>query len=802
MTEKIPTYCAQCWAVCAVYALKENGKFVAVKPIKRLPGDGSICAKGIAGPEIVYSPQRVLYPLKRTKPKGNPDPGFVKISWEEALDTVSQKVAAIRDKYGPEAIYIHRPSKYGSASIDQEGWLRAFANGLETPNTLGATHICNWHREVATSFTLGTGLPYPDFEKSACIMLWGTNPPRTNPRIHAFVKNAKKHGAKIVVIDPRQTEITRLADKWVALRPGSDGALALGLIDVLISERLFDLAFIKEWTNGPFLVRNDNNKLLVEADIKTSGSGERYVAWDDRSNAPTSYDPKTTAYENGDCGGLRIFGECNLKLTDGRTIKCRPAFQILAESAAQWRPEKAYEVTGLRPDDVRELARLLGSVKPVSFWTFNGIERRPDATQTNRAISTLNAITGNLGTPGGNSLSWTTTLTATTINPRNVLPAEQLKKRLGINGPYSRPLGPPGMVAGSVQADALYDAILHANPYPVKAGLVFGGNSLLTQGDSEVGYKALLKLDFLAVAEIFMTPVAELADIVFPSATCWESEFVRTSFGWSEPYSSYAMMRKKIIEPQGESRPDTWIMAELANRLGFGERFFDGKMEVVFDNILSPLGLSAEKLREKPFGIHYGPADAKYYSYRAVDKNLGRVKGFETPSGKVEIYSLKLARKGYPSIPQFSEKTMGPASDPELRKTYPYFLTTSKVGPYNHSSYRGIPSLRKKVPEPYAEINPKTAKAHGIKNGDWVKLGNWNGTIRVKAKVTNRVPPLLICTQYGWYEECKELNLPGYDILSNKGANLNLIQKFEYPDQISGSIALNASLCNIERADG
>jgi len=799
--EKIPTYCAQCWAVCAVYALVDNGKFVGVKPMRKLPGDGSICAKGIAGPEIVYSPQRVLYPQKRTRPKGDPDPGFVKISWDEALDTVSQKLGAIRDDIGPHAVYIHRPSKYGSASIDQEGWLRAFANGFQTPNTLGATHICNWHREAAAGFTLGTGLPYPDFEKAASIVLWGTNPPRTNPRIHAMIKKAKMRGAKIVVIDPRQTETTRLADKWIALSPGTDGAFALGLIDVLISEKLFDEAFVKEWTNAPFLVREDNQSLLVEADVIGEGRAERYVAWDERANGPVFYDPNTTSYLNGGAVNLRILGACEVKLVDGKTVRCHPAFQLLADSAAEWRPENSRGVTGLRPDDVIEVARLLGTVKPTSFWTFNGIERRPDATQTNRAISILNAILGNLGAPGGNSFDWTTTLTATMINARNILPTDQRNKRLGLEGTFARPLGPPGVGAGSIQADALYDAILYGRPYPVKAGLVFGGDTLLTQGDSVVGREALLKLDFLAVSEMFNTPVVELADIVLPGATCWESEFVRTSFGWSEPYSSHAMMRRKVVEPQGESRSDTWIMAQLANRLGFGESFFNGNMDAVFDNVLSPLGLSVEKLRKKPFGVNYGPADPKYYSYKAVDKNLGRAKGFETPSGKVEIFSLSLARNGYPSIPHFSDKAMGPGSDSELKKKYPYFLTTSKVGPYNHSSYRGIPSLRKMVPDPYAEIHPKTARAHKIKNGDWIKLENWNGHIRVKAKVTTKVPPQLICTQYGWYEECKELNLPGYDIFSSKGANLNLIQKFEYPDEVSGSIALNASLCNISRDD-
>ncbi len=799
--EKIPTYCAQCWSVCAVYAQVDNGKLVGVKPMKKPPGDGSICTKGIAAPEIVYSPQRILYPMKRTKPRNGSDPGFVRITWDEALDTVARKVGAIRDELGPQSVYIHRPSKYGSASIDQEGWLRAFANGFQTPNTLGATHICNWHREAAASFTLGSGLPYPDFEKAASIVLWGTNPPKTNPRIHTMMKKAKKRGAKIIVIDPRRTETTKLGDKWIPLRPGTDGAFALGLIDVLINEKLFDENFVREWTNAPFLVREDNQNLLVERDVIGEGSPERYVAWDERSNSPAFYDSESTTYLNGNPSSLKILGLCEVKLADRKTIRCRPSFQLLADSAAKWRPESARKVTGLKPDDVRKVAKLLGSVKPTSFWTFNGIERRPDATQTNRAISILNAILGNLGAPGGNSLNWITTLSATNINARNVLPAEQWNKRLGLEGNYSRPLGPPGVGAGSIQADALYEAILHGKPYPVKAGLVFGGDTLLTQGDSAVGREALLKLDFLAVSELFITPVVEMADIVFPGATCWESEFVRTSFGWSEPYAHHAMMRRKVVEPEGESRSDTWIMAQLANRFGFGESFFNGDMEAVFDNILSPLGLRAAKLRKKRYGVHYGPADAKYYAYKAVDKNLGRAKGFQTPSGKVEIFSLKLAANQYPSIPHFSEKSMGPSSDAELRKKYPYFLTTSKVGPYNHSSYRGIPSLRKEVPDPYAEIHPRVAKAHDIKNGDWIKLENWNGHIRVKAKVTRRVPPELICTQYGWYEECKELNLPGYDILSSEGSNLNLIQKFEYPDEVSGSIALNASLCTISRAE-
>jgi anaerobic selenocysteine-containing dehydrogenase len=384
-------------------------------------------------------------------------------------------------------------------------------------------------------------------------------------------------------------------------------------------------------------VRDDTGGLLLEADIKESGSREKYVAWDESVDAPTAYDPKTAAYANGDSGKLRILGECRVKLADGGVIQCRPAFQLLAEAAAEWRPEKASEITGLKPDEVRELGRLMGTVRPISYWTFNGIERRPDATQTNRALALLYAITGNLGSPGGNSLSWTTTLGATAVHADNVLDAEQLKKRLGLGGSYSRPLGPPGMVAGSVQADALYDAILDEDPYPVKAGLVFGGDSLLTQGDSNRGREALLKLDFFVVSEMFMTPVAEMADIVLPSATCWESEFVRTSFGWSEPYSSYAMMRKKIVEPRGESRPDTWMMAELAKRLGFGENFWNGDMEAFFNNVLSPLGLSAEELREKPFGVHYGPAEAKYHAYKSMDKTLGRAKGFGTPTSKVEV---------------------------------------------------------------------------------------------------------------------------------------------------------------------
>jgi len=244
-TEEIHTYCPMCVAQCGVVAVVEDGRFTKVRPDSEHP-NGGICIKGYAAPEIVYSPDRLLYPMKRTRPKGDPDPGWVRISWEEALDTVVSRFSEISQKYGTEAVVFGRSTPAGSAASDFEPWLIRLANAFGSPNVLTTTHICTWNVLFGSKHTFGTPTPPPDYENTRCILLWGANPLATFPTSAQRITRARVRGAKLIVIDPRQHRLAREADCWLRVRPGSDGALALGMIHVLLEERLYDEEFVRD----------------------------------------------------------------------------------------------------------------------------------------------------------------------------------------------------------------------------------------------------------------------------------------------------------------------------------------------------------------------------------------------------------------------------------------------------------------------------------------------------------------------------------------------------------------------------
>jgi len=143
-TEEIHTYCPMCVAQCGVVAMVEDGRFTKVTPDSEHP-NGGICIKGYAAPEIVYSPDRLRHPMKRTRPKGDPDPGWAEISWDEALDTVASRLLEIRNRHGAEAVVFGRATPAGSAASDFEPWVLRLANAFGSPNVLTTTHICTWN---------------------------------------------------------------------------------------------------------------------------------------------------------------------------------------------------------------------------------------------------------------------------------------------------------------------------------------------------------------------------------------------------------------------------------------------------------------------------------------------------------------------------------------------------------------------------------------------------------------------------------------------------------------------------------
>lgn len=180
MTEKIRTYCAMSKSRCGVVATVEDGRFVRLEPDADHPNRG-ICIKGQAAPELVYDPQRLRWPLRRTTLKSDPDPRWERVGWDEAMEEIARRLAELRDRHGAESVAFYRGASGGSASAEYEPWLIRFASLFGSPNTVSTGHICSWHKDNGSRYTYGTGIPNPDFENTACILLWGTTPTPPGP---------------------------------------------------------------------------------------------------------------------------------------------------------------------------------------------------------------------------------------------------------------------------------------------------------------------------------------------------------------------------------------------------------------------------------------------------------------------------------------------------------------------------------------------------------------------------------------------------------------------------------------------
>jgi anaerobic selenocysteine-containing dehydrogenase len=166
------------------------------------------------------------------------------------------------------------------------------ANAFGSPNVLTTTHICTWNVLFGSKHTFGVPTPPPDYENTRCILLWGANPYVTFPTSAQRIARARAGGARLIVIDPRQHRLAREADCWLRVRPGSDAALALSMIHVLLEENLYDEAFVRNWTTGPFLVRDDTSQLVTPQELSPLNAAAGFVVWDSDRLRPVIYDPK------------------------------------------------------------------------------------------------------------------------------------------------------------------------------------------------------------------------------------------------------------------------------------------------------------------------------------------------------------------------------------------------------------------------------------------------------------------------------------------------------------------------------
>ncbi|MFC2070078.1 molybdopterin-dependent oxidoreductase [Chloroflexota bacterium] len=713
-----------CWTGCIHRTRVKDGKIVKVETVIFPHGEeGAICVKGVAGARLPYNPDRLKYPLKRAGKRG--EGKWERITWEQALDEIADKLKRIREEYMPESVVVV-PS--GSSTNFNYGTQSILGSRLQ--NLLQATDIKGTAMDSNTVFsnyfTLGSGGgtladPRTLLEGNTKYMIvWGNNPVETAIRFWKYISEAQKKGAKLVDIGLAFDSTAQKADWWIPVNAGSDTALALAMISVIINEKLYDEEYVIKYTNGPFLVRADNGKLLRESDISSGGDPKKYVIWDTVSGQPRAIAPNTSEVSDLKPALLGTY--------EAEGIECRPAFQMLVDLANLHPPKKVEEITGVSSENIGKLAREYAAVNPAAILISFGL-RYKNSGNTYRAIATLAAITGNVGIMGGGAILGQ--------NSQGGLNAP----KLAFNDVLS--MHPNEASAKTISMTQAFKQIANGEPYPIKAAVIYGVNWVHTYPNPRRWLEEVFpNLDLIVVNDIFMTATAEYADYVLPDCTVFEREDIAVSYG------GYIVYLEKAIEPMYECKPPIYFWSELAKRLGLGQYFdktIDEWIELRLDSqdpsiagIEPPLTL--ERLKKEKM-IRANVTREPHYPF--PDKK------FPTPSGRIEFYNEELIPTG-DALPVFREGPESPRSD--MAKKYPLLFNTSNNKFFMHSMFANEPSILKAYKmEPYLNINPKDAKERGIKEDDIVEVYNDRGSFKAKATINEIYPPGVINIPHGWW---------------------------------------------------
>lgn len=700
MTSDHGVFCFLCTNHCALVATVENRKLTKLKADTRSGFPCDICpdAKGpLTIPGAFNDPYRLKYPMRRAGEKG--ENKWTRISWDEALDTIAERLVHYRDHFGPESIAMILGEPKGM----EFAFGQRFGTYLQTPNVITPGNYCGVQVGTADTFTFGTMLVQSDMDgDTRCIIVWGANPLNTGGSFRGMrprkMKESLKKGCKLIMVEPGKTEYCPKADYWLRLRPGSDGALAMGMVKVIIEEGLWDKEYVEKFTVG--------------------------------------------------------FGELREAVS---------AFSLEDVERYAWIPAKT----------IREVARVYATNKPGQILWGNAVENSVCALQACRAITILRAITGNVGIPGGEVV---------------VVPAKFARPgKFFLNKDFPRPIDksigrdfPIAMGSAYVPTQTLVKTILTEKPYPIKVGLGFVTNPILTYPNAVETYEALMKLNFLVVAEIFPTAFTAVADIVLPAALPLEHDTI----GYWPSWYGYVRAYPKIVDPPGEAWPDVKILNELAKRVGLGQYFWEDWHETL-DLMLAPAGLTYAQFVEKRMLY-----PSKMYLRGNEDKY------FATPSRKAELYSKQMKQLGIAPVPYYKEVAGSRFTDEDF-KDFPLHLTNAKETAFMLSGYRHVKRIRRRRPEPVAYIHPDLALQQGIEDGDMIYIESVRGRIKQKVELHDYLDRRTVMASFGWSFPDEEDNQ-----FSWRKANVNILTDNDPPyDLPTGSVQLRGIPCRIYKAN-
>ena len=699
-TRVIRSSCRGCHGVCQVLVHMDGEKIVRVSGDPDSPTSrGFICPKGAAAPEMLYHPDRIKFPMRRSGARG--ENRWERISWDAAISEMADRFDRIRRESGSEYLAVAQ----GTGRPYTEFTIR-FANAFGTPNFVNPGHLCYLPRIIASSITLG-GLPVCDIygfggEGPACILNWGCNIVETGAAdgmCGSMLKRAADKAEKVIVVDPRRISLAEEADYWLQLRPGSECALALAMIQTIIREDLFDHDFVNNHSFG---------------------------------------------------------------------------FDRLAEHVQPFTPEWAEPITRVPADQIRSAAQTYATTKPAGLQWGNGVDTSVNSFQTARALLILMGLTGNIDVPGGD-VFWVSPLGVHPKSPlidrrvagEQFMPPEK-KKRILNQGKY--PFAP------NCHPPTFWKSVVTGKPYRVRGIWIVGSNPLVTGTQALTVEKALRDyMEYTVVSDLFMTPTAQLADLVLPAAHWLEQDDVVSL------HKIWCVLTRKKLAQVGEARDDRDVIFDVAHRLGLQEAFPWPDRYAYLDWLLEETGMSFKEFKEKDILM----GEMRYRKYES--------EGFQTPSGKFEFYSNVMEHEGRPPLPVYVEPPLSPVSTPELIAEYPFiFMAGTKKLEFFHSEMHQVRSLRKRHSDPEVEIHPEAAGRLGISDGDWVCLESPHGRARFRARFFDGIATDVVNAEHAWWYP--EAPPPEYRW---KESCANLLYGDEHFDPDTGAEPLKCYLCKV-----
>jgi anaerobic selenocysteine-containing dehydrogenase len=614
-TKRIRSGCRACGKCeCGVIVVIQDGKVVRVEGDETgaPQSNGNCCSKSQASVQAAYHPDRLRYPLKRTKPKGE-DPGWERISWDEASEIVANAIGQIQEKYGQDAMMCMTGTSrvWGSCAS-------AFGSVLNTPNRYSAGQICKGPRNLSGTLTDFFGSFWNENEDlipNRVYVQWGTECAYSNydSSCRTMVEVAT-HAAKHILIDPRITPLGKEADIWLPLRPGTDGAMAMCWSKIVVDNKLYDDLFVKRWTNAPYLVCEDieptggyilegesatniKTRLLKESDLVEGGSVYRYIVYDNINSRFTYYDVETCEWEDEPyesvkpttgieiAGGFlpdpsqfnppkdpAIYGEFEVRLKDGRTAKVRPVWEHYIDRLEPFTSERTAEICGVPAGDIEEACKLWAT--RIDPRMPNGglhyqlaTDQTGNCIQTIRTLNILDDICGCLDMPscGRGPTAGNVSATPVILRPvggpaRPTVPNFDARKTIigGDKYPLTR------WFSNWADATSLWDAALTGEPYKLHGCVSCTGN-FMSQTNPQQGWEALMGMEFFLMSDLWHVPQACLADVLVPSATWLEMDYPRLSQGPSGGQGATCM----AVEPPGEAKNENEIQIWIAKTMNY-----------------------------------------------------------------------------------------------------------------------------------------------------------------------------------------------------------------------------------------